>query len=139
MAREGGRGVGNRAPCETPGDETSPTSAISAGFESLLSSHYLQRHRLLLHFLTGSQMEQNALSFPLRFESEPLYINSCKRRGALPLQKLSPLPQLRVAVTVMAPYERHEMCPKQTPRAAIACAQEHTGRHAGYTCKHSDS
>ena len=89
MAREGGGGIGKQAPCETPGDETSPMSASSAGFESLLSSHYLQRHRLLLHFLTGSQMEQNALSIPLRFKSEPLYINRCKRKGAMPLQKLS--------------------------------------------------
>ena len=89
MAREGGGGVGKQAPCETPGDETSPMSTCSAGFESLLSSHYLQRHRLLLHFLTGSQMEQKALSILLRFGSGPLNMNSRRRKGAMPLQKLS--------------------------------------------------
>ena len=47
MAREGGGGVGKQAPCATPGDETSPMSASSAGFELLLSSHYLQRQAII--------------------------------------------------------------------------------------------
>ena len=89
MAREGGGGVGNRAPCATHGDETSPMSTYSAGFESLLSSHYLRLHRLLLHFLTGSQVEHKALSIMLRSGSGPPCISSCKRKGAMPLQKHS--------------------------------------------------